>query len=192
MCAFALGGGNIRVDANYVLATDGSDILAFSDRGTGGNIDLPSFFSEGDAVVDEQNRLNRNQQNQLDQNDRIDINASGAVSPGIVGLVTPDTSAIQNSLADLSDTAIDPDTLLANSCIARTKEGGTFLITGTGGLLTDRPDAIPLSTYPTDTVRTEPDDATWQPGDPIVEPQGVYQLPNGELFLSRDCSTQAP
>ncbi len=185
------GGGNIHVDANYVLATNGSDVLAFSRGGTGGDITLPSFFSEGDVRVG-QNRLNRNQQNQLDQNDRIDIDASGDVSPGIIGLVTPDTSAIQNSLADLSDTTIDPDTLLANSCITRTREGGTFLITGTGGLLTDRPDAIPLSTYPTDTVRTEPDDATWQPGDPIIEPQGVYQLPNGELFLSQDCSAQAP
>ncbi len=27
----------------------------------------------------------------------------------------------------------------------------------------------------------------WKIGDPIVEPQGVYQLPNGELVMSREC-----
>ena len=28
---------------------------------------------------------------------------------------------------------------------------------------------------------------SWQQGDPIVEPQGVYRLPNGKLVLSREC-----
>ena len=28
----------------------------------------------------------------------------------------------------------------------------------------------------------------WKIGDPIVEPQGVYQLANGELVMSRECS----
>ncbi|MUL37185.1 hypothetical protein [Gloeocapsopsis dulcis] len=33
-------------------------------------------------------------------------------------------------------------------------------------------------------------DAThpWYIGDPIVEPQGVYRLPNGQLVLSCECS----
>ncbi|UBF25599.1 hypothetical protein K9N68_29180 [Kovacikia minuta CCNUW1] len=31
-------------------------------------------------------------------------------------------------------------------------------------------------------------DRPWKPGDPIVEPQGVYQLPNGQLVMSRECS----
>ncbi|PIG94620.1 hypothetical protein [Gloeocapsopsis sp. IPPAS B-1203] len=28
----------------------------------------------------------------------------------------------------------------------------------------------------------------WKIGDPIVEPQGAYRLPNGQLVLSRECS----
>ena len=28
---------------------------------------------------------------------------------------------------------------------------------------------------------------TWQKGDPIAEPQGVYRLLNGKLVLSRNC-----
>ncbi|MEG4010471.1 hypothetical protein QUA41_31220 [Microcoleus sp. Pol11C1] len=41
-------------------------------------------------------------------------------------------------------------------------------------------------------METLPSDATssnrsWQKGDPIVEPQGVYRLPNGKLVMSREC-----
>ncbi|WAL61471.1 hypothetical protein [Thermocoleostomius sinensis] len=32
------------------------------------------------------------------------------------------------------------------------------------------------------------DDRSWQPGDPIVEPQGAYQLEDGRWVLSRECS----
>ncbi|NER29391.1 MAG: hypothetical protein F6J89_17635 [Symploca sp. SIO1C4] len=28
----------------------------------------------------------------------------------------------------------------------------------------------------------------WQKGDPMVEPTGVYQLPNGRLVMGRQCS----
>ncbi|MEN9520088.1 MAG: hypothetical protein RLZZ381_2676, partial [Cyanobacteriota bacterium] len=30
----------------------------------------------------------------------------------------------------------------------------------------------------------------WKKGDPIIEPTGVYRLPNGELVMSRECSQQ--
>ncbi len=173
-------GGNIDLTAASIIAFDDSDILANSSNAKGGNItlDTPAFFGSGYVP-------NQTATDELDGNNRVDVNASGSTASGTIQ--TPDTSFIQNSLSDLPANAIDPDTLLANSCIARTRDGGTFLITGTGGLLTDRPDAIPLSSYPTDTVRTEPDDSNWQPGDPIMEPQAVYQLPDGELILSREC-----
>ena len=179
------GGGNIRIDTNYVLATNGSDILAFSSGGRGGNIDLPLFFSEGNVRFG-QTRLSRNQQAQLTVNDRIDVNASGRVGGGNIAVITPDTSTIQNSLADLPNNVIDTEALLANSCIARNKTSGVFLITGTGGLLPNRPGSAPLSPYPTDTVRTETEPG-WRPGDPIIEPQGVYRLPNGDLVMMHDC-----
>jgi large exoprotein involved in heme utilization and adhesion len=53
-----------------------------------------------------------------------------------------------------------------------------------------------MSSYPTVDIETLPTDSTptninpnrpWQKGDPIVEPQGVYRLPNGKLVLSREC-----
>jgi len=69
-------------------------------------------------------------------------------------------------------------------------------ITGTGGL-PQRPGDAQMSTFPTVDIETLPTDSTssttdpsrpWQKGDPIVEPQGVYRLPNGKLVLSRECS----
>jgi large exoprotein involved in heme utilization and adhesion len=54
-----------------------------------------------------------------------------------------------------------------------------------------------MSSFPTVDIETLPSDSTptntnpnrpWQKGDPIVEPQGVYRLPNGKLVMSRECS----
>ena len=66
----------------------------------------------------------------------------------------------------------------------------TFVITGAEGL-PDRPGEIAPSDYPTGEVQTIPNATSvqpWEAGEPIVEPQGVYQLPNGELILTHECS----
>ncbi|MGF1537331.1 MAG: beta strand repeat-containing protein [Elainellaceae cyanobacterium] len=82
---------------------------------------------------------------------------------------------------------IDTDELIANSCFVPSEDGtGTFIITGAGGLQSRPGDSRP-SAYPTGDVQAIADEIGWQPGDPIVEPEGVYQLPNGELVLSHQC-----
>lgn len=45
------------------------------------------------------------------------------------------------------------------------------------------------SKYPTGEVRGASEDNTssWQPGEPIIEPQGAYRLANGKWVLSREC-----
>ncbi|WAL59349.1 two-partner secretion domain-containing protein [Thermocoleostomius sinensis] len=186
-------GGNITIDGNYVVALGDSDILAYSGGGSGGNITLPAFFGEGyvEPDRDPDASLSLNELNALDGNDRVDVNASGRVRSGTI--TTPDTSAIQNSLAELPNTAIDTDALLANSCVVRDQDQvGTFIITGPGGL-PERPGDQAPSAYPTAPVRSIPDepdehhDHSWQPGDPIVEPQGAYQLADGRMVLSREC-----
>jgi filamentous hemagglutinin family protein len=183
-------GGNITVDGNYVVALGDSDILAFSQEGSGGNITLPAFFGEGYVETDRDPNGSPSQEelDALDGNDRVDVDASGRVRSGTIS--TPDTSAIQNSLTELPNTAIDTDNLLANSCVVRNQEQvGTFIITGPGGL-PQRPGDNAPSAYPTAPVRSIPDEAndqSWQPGDPIVEPQGVYQLADGRMVLSREC-----
>ena len=183
------GGGDINLTADSIIAFNDSDILAFALEGQGGNITLntPVFFgSSYRPGVSETNYAI------LDGNDRVDINASGAIASG--NITTPDTTFIQNSLTELPANVIDTSTLVANSCIARSsdRQQGNFIITGSGGLPT-RPGDITASSYPTGTVRSIPSDRAidairlWQIGDPIVEPQGAYRLPNGQLVLSREC-----
>lgn len=172
-------GGDIAITANSIIAFDDSDIITEAPN-QGGNITLntPAFFGSN-------YRQDTAATGSSDGNGRVDLDASGEVSAGTIQ--TPDTSFIQNSLSDLPASAIDTEVLLANSCIARTEDGGTFLITGSGGLLPTRPGTAPPSAYPTGPVRSVSDQPAWNPGDPIVEPQGVYRLANGRLVLSREC-----
>ena len=177
------GGGNITLTADLILAFDDSDILAFSADGTGGNILLqtPAFFGQNFTVAS----LTADPAT-LDGNDRVDINATGAVS-GLVSL--PNTSLVGNSLANLPDGIVNTDLLLAGSCIARsTNDQGSFVVTGGGGVPT-RPGDGSISTFPTDQVRGIEGEAatTWQPGDAIVEPTGVFALADGRLVLSQAC-----
>ncbi|WAL61470.1 two-partner secretion domain-containing protein [Thermocoleostomius sinensis] len=124
----SVDGGNITLSASSILAFDDSDIIAAAGN-QGGDITLntAAYFGENyqaDTVDQDPESL--------EGNDRADINASGA-QPG--NITTPDTSLVQNSLTELPDTAIDTDTLVANSCVVRSENGSnTFTITGTGGL----------------------------------------------------------
>ncbi|AFY78189.1 filamentous hemagglutinin family N-terminal domain protein [Pleurocapsa sp. PCC 7327] len=180
------GGGDITLSANSILAYDDSDILAFARDGRGGNITLatPVFFGSRFQSAPE-----GTDPNTLDGNDRVDINASGAVA-GAINL--PDLTFLQNSITELPENVIDPESLIANSCVVpNRKQAGTFIFTGSGGLPV-RPGDASISSYPTGEVRTVPNNESgkdsWQIGDPIVEAQGVYRLPNGRYLMSRQCS----
>nr|WP_242020193.1 filamentous hemagglutinin N-terminal domain-containing protein [Trichocoleus sp. FACHB-40] len=185
------GGGNIYLEADSILAFDDSDILAFARDGRGGDITLNTRVFFGFAYSPAPKGTDPDT---LENNNQVDINASGAVS-GVI--TTPDVSFIQNSLTELPDNQINTDSLLANSCIVRRNQPtkGSFTITGTGGL-PQRPGDAQMSTFPTVDIETLPSDSIplttnqnrpWQKGDPIVEPQGVYRLPNGKLVMSREC-----
>jgi filamentous hemagglutinin family protein len=186
------GGGNIKLTADSILAFDDSDILAFADDGSGGDVTLntPAFFGENYRPAPR-----NTDPDTLENNNQVDINVTGTIS-GVI-TITSDTSFIQNSLTELPDNQIDTDSLLANSCIVRRNQPtqGSFMITGTGGL-PQRPGDAQMSSYPTVDIETLPTDSTpsntnpnrpWQKGDLIIEPQGVYRLPNGNLVLSREC-----
>jgi filamentous hemagglutinin family protein len=189
-------GGSITIEADFVVAFDDSDILAYSAGGSGGNITLPVFFGENYFEDNRSNdrfneRLTQQELEVLNRNGKVDINASGRISSGQISI--PDTSFIQNSLSDLPESSIETSELLANSCIVRDRTQGQFTVTGASSL-PDRPGTPPSSPFPTGTIRSIPEDGnaeehrSWQPGEPIVEPQGVYQLPDGRLVLSRECA----
>jgi filamentous hemagglutinin family protein len=185
-------GGDINLTANSILAFDDSDILAFARDGRGGDITLntPAFFGESYRPAPK-----GTDPDTLENNNQADVNASGTVN-GVI--TTPDTTFIQNSLTELPENQIDTDSLLASSCIVRRNQPnlGSFTITGTDGF-PQRPGDAQMSTFPTVDIEILPKDSTptntnqnrrWQKGDPIVEPQGVYRLPNGKIVLSRECT----
>lgn len=170
-------GGNIML-ISIVIAFEDSDILARSADARGGNITLGPFFSSTLPIGAEPSPEN---------NGRVDVSADGQLESGVI--TTPDTDIVQNSLSQLTDLNIDPTSLVAGSCIARiTNNQGSFVVTGSGGLPIRPGDSDP-SAYPTGEVQAIPDttEVVWQPGDPIVEPTGVYELSSGRLVLSREC-----
>jgi hypothetical protein len=179
-------GGNVKLSADSIVAFDDSDIVSFAQSGSGGDItlDTPAFFGEG-----YQDSASSNDPTSFNNNNQVDLNASGAVF-GIINV--PDVSFISNNLATLPQVFLNTNDLITSSCIARRdRQTGSFIITGNDSLPT--PNQSNDSAYPTGTVQNIPsqsfdDRRPWQKGDPIIEPTGVYRLPNGELVMSRECS----
>ncbi|MDF5729519.1 MAG: filamentous hemagglutinin N-terminal domain-containing protein [Rhizonema sp. PD38] len=165
-------GGNINIDTDVLAALENSFISANSTDFRGGRVIINSqgIFRSPEST----------------------ITATGAIPQfnGIVQINTSDINPAQE-LVPLSTNLINTNTLIANSCIARTKkQQGTFNITGPGGL-PNRPGDASISSYPTGIVRNVHGNAvssSWHKGDPIMEPQAIYKLPNGHLVLSRECS----
>jgi filamentous hemagglutinin family protein len=190
------GGGNITLTANSIIALNDSDILSFALDGKGGDIrfNTLAFLS---SPLYRPTPIARDIANiqTLDGNQQVDVNASGAISGDISG--TTDVSFLQNSLIELPQNSIDTNALLANSCIVRSRQqqNSTFFITGKGGL-PERPGDAGISAFSTGKIQSIPNEnsaspssnSRWKIGESIIEPQGVYRLPNGQRILSRECS----
>lgn len=164
-------GGNINIDARFIIAIpkENSDISANASQGSGGRVTLN--VTGGVLGIEA-----RSQSSPLS-----DITATSAQGPtGVVTLNTPDTNSLQNSLTQLSQTEINTNELLANSCIVRDRQSGSFYITGTGGLPAKPTD---VSEYSTGAIQNPVVSK-----EAIIEPQGIYQLSNGTLVMVRDCA----
>ncbi|MEH2213144.1 two-partner secretion domain-containing protein [Nostoc sp.] len=172
-------GGNINIISRFIVAppNENSDISANAFTGTGGNIQINS---QGIFGIESRTKLTQNS----------DITASSELGiSGITNINTPDNSSIQNSFTGFSPNVIDTNALIANSCISRgtKRQENSFTITGSGALR-NTPGKGFVSAYTTGDVRNvEPTSRPWKKGDPIIEPTGLYRLPNGQLILSRSC-----
>ena len=172
-------GGNININSRFIVAIpkENSDITANAFTGTGGNVEI---YSQGIFGIESRPKLT----------EKSDITASSEQGvAGVININVPDTSSIQNSFTELSP-VIDTNSLIANSCISRgtKRQENSFTITGSGALPTNRP-GVAVSTYTTGEVRgVETTSRSWKKGDPIIEPQGMYRLDDGQLLLSRGCS----
>ncbi|BAZ02748.1 filamentous hemagglutinin-like protein [Tolypothrix tenuis PCC 7101] len=178
-------GGNININTKSLIALENSDIGANSTDFRGGRVSIMAR-----TIFGTQARNTRTSES--------DITATGA-TPELIGTTevnSPDNSSIQNNLGKLPQTAIDINALIANSCIARRnqQQNGSFFITGSGGVAV-RPGDAPLPSYSTGDIQPIPTESTtlptqkrpWQIGDRVVEPTGVYELPNGKLVLGKEC-----
>ncbi|MDZ7955531.1 filamentous hemagglutinin N-terminal domain-containing protein [Nostoc sp. DedQUE09] len=173
-------GGDININSKFIIAVpeENSDISANAFTGTGGNIQINS---QGIFGIESRSKLT----------EKSDITASSELGvSGVTNINTPDNSSIQNSFTGLSPNVIDTNALIANSCISRgtKRQENSFTIPGSGALRYTPGDVL-TSAYTTGDVRNvEPTPRPWKKGDPIIEPQGLYRLPNGQLILSRSCS----
>ncbi|MBN3959379.1 filamentous hemagglutinin N-terminal domain-containing protein [Nostoc sp. NMS8] len=172
-------GGDININSRFIVAIpdENSDISANAFTGTGGNIQINS-----QGIFGIEARTKPTQES--------DITASSELGvSGVTNINTPDNSSIQNSFTELPPNVIDTNALIANSCISRgtKRQENSFTITGSGALRNSPGDVL-ISAYTTGDVRSvEPTPRPWKKGDPIIEPQGLYRLPNGQLILSRSC-----
>jgi filamentous hemagglutinin family protein len=187
-------GGNININSRFIVAIpkENSDITANATQGRGGNVTIASQGIFGLQFRPQLTPFS-------------DITASSDFGlSGTVLLNTPDNFGLQNGLNQLPNTLIDTNRLLANSCIVRTpNRNNSFYITGSSSLPL-RPGDTPVTPYPTGALQpipsavvkspgissaTRPVGKRWKKGDPIVEPQDIYQLPDGQFILSRECSS---
>jgi large exoprotein involved in heme utilization and adhesion len=173
-------GGNIAIAANAVVALDDSDIFAFSPDGRGGAIDLSqtTLFSQNQTPISD--KLLRAELLALEGNNQANISAAGGTNSGPISINT--ANVVENDLADLPDNLVDPDQLLANSCIARRTDGnGNFIVSGRDRIPQLRNEAAP-SDYSVGTVQIVPTESVL-----LEEPQAVYHLADGRLLISRSC-----
>lgn len=172
-------GGNITLNS-IVVALDDSDILARSEDARGGNITFGTFFSDTipvGAVLPPEG------------NDRVDVSADGRLASGVIA--APDNTFVDNSLNQLPETIINPNTLVAGSCIAQQNNvDGNFVVARSDGLpqQPNRQSQTSFSTGDVGLVSDAVEAATdWHPGDPVIEPAGIYPLMDGRLVLSQTC-----
>jgi large exoprotein involved in heme utilization and adhesion len=178
-------GGNIAIAANAVVLLDDSDIFAFSPDGQGGKIDLSQtvLFSQNPQLLSD--KLSRTDLLALEDNTQVDINATGGTQSGQVSI--NNANFVENDLTELADNIVNTDSLLANSCIARsTDHNGSFTVSGRDRL-PQSSSTVSSSQYSAGTVQPVPTEANFTEANFIEEPQAIYQLADGRFVISRAC-----
>ncbi len=175
----AATGGNITLNTNTLLALENSNITANAVRGSGGNINITTqgvFLSPNSAITASS-----------------DLGVNGVVQVQILGF------DVTNTLTPFRGNFVSTEQVVAGSCLAnRNRQQGTFVVTGTGGLVPTPYDPI-SGRYNVVTLQplrdglsrpgvwkpgnTSPS-ARWKIGDPIVEAQSIVVTPDGRTLLA--------
>ena len=161
-------GGNISISAPFIVAIpeENSDITANAFTGSGGRVVI---VADGVFGIEPRPRLTP----------LSDITASSDLGvTGEISFTVPDNTFLENDLSELPDSLVNPETLLASSCVVRSQEtGGTFVVTGNA--LATEPESE-ATVYGTGSVRGID-------GQPLAEPSGIYQTADGRLVMSQVC-----
>jgi filamentous hemagglutinin family protein len=118
-------GGNINIDAGFVVAFEGgnNDIIANAERGNGGNIEISTESMFG---------LQKRRANPFTN----DIDASSDYSlDGNVSIDTPDINPAQGTIA-LPESVVAPEEVTAQACDSENtaQNRSSLIITGKGGM----------------------------------------------------------
>ncbi|MBT9312650.1 two-partner secretion domain-containing protein [Leptothoe kymatousa] len=170
-------GGNINIVAPLIVAipTEDSDITANAFTGSGGQVNITA---QGIFGIESRPR----------PTPLSDITASSEQGiSGAVNLTTLDTGFIQNNLTDLPTLFVNTDTLIATSCVASAQADGALTLTGSSDLA-EAPTGRFGSAYSTGGVEIMPPSVGSQSNDSIQEPAGIFQLADGRLIMSQECS----
>ena len=185
-------GGNVVIVSNALVVVERSDIVSLSSNGTGGEIDLPerSFLGPRDSasiIQSGQDISFEGLSRILEENDLIVINSEGFVASGDISEIN--NTVAENDLAELPDSLVDSDVLVASSCIADGRSGdGTFTLTGNDRIPQTPTDALPTP-YSIGTVQTLPPNTATADPNTIAEPSAIYELADGRLVMGRECES---
>lgn len=164
-------GGNITINSDLLVLLENSAIVAQAVFGRGGNITITT------------RGLIQSLGTRIDATSQLGIN-------GVVQINTPDVDP-SRQLVELPSELIDSQQLIANSCLVpSTRQQGTFILTGVGGLpaIPTSPARSSFATYdiPASTT-TSAQPPPISNNTPITEIENIYRLENGQLILGRRC-----
>jgi filamentous hemagglutinin family protein len=179
-------GGNVNIETKFLIAippdgTDGSDIIASAQQGSGGKIDIDAAGIFG---LEERRAIPGNRTNDIDASS--EFGSAGDVT--LSTLINP-----SQGLSQLPTQLVDPTRQIDSSCAARGDNESKFTVTGRGGLPSTPSDLLTsdlvLDDFGTLATANPPASepvkpASSSPHKQLVEAQGWIIAADGKVILT--------
>jgi filamentous hemagglutinin family protein len=187
-------GGNVNIETKFLIAippdgTDGSDIIASAQQGSGGKIDIDAAGIFG---LEERRAIPGNRTNDIDASS--EFGSAGQVT--LSTLINP-----SQGLSQLPTQLVDPTRKIDSSCAARGDNESKFTVTGRGGLPSTPNDLLTSDQVLDDfgTLATANPPAS-EPVKPVpssppkqlVEAQGWIIAADGQVILTAQAPSVTP
>jgi large exoprotein involved in heme utilization and adhesion len=179
-------GGNVNIETKFIIAippdgTNGSDIIASAQQGSGGKIDIKAAGIFG---IEERRAIPGNRTNDIDASS--EFGSAGQVT--LNTLINP-----SQGLSQLPTQLVDPTRQIDSRCAARGDNESKFTVTGRGGLPSTPSDLLTpdqvlddfgtlATANPPATEPVEP--ASSSPHKQLVEAQGSIIAADGTVVLT--------